>query len=325
MSVLVYVLLAVVALGAGTLAFVPQLMGSNRAGKRMRALQGDIQANRRNADAARTREDRRKQIQQSLKQQTDAIGKARKRASLQDQIYQAGMKIKASGWIRNQVIIGAAAAIGCFFLQVPMLFCPVFGLAVGYLLPKLYLGHRRKRHQNAYLDELPNAVEAIVRGVKSGLPLNDSMRLVAKEAKEPIKSEFQRVLDQQALGKSTTEAIQLLFERMPLPEVNFFVVVISVQQQAGGNLSEALGNLSRVLRNRKKMKQKIKAMSSEAKASAGIIGSLPFIVAILVTLTTPSYMVPMFSTETGLIWLGIAAVLMGLGGFMMNRMIQFDF
>ena len=97
---------------------------------------------------------------------------------------------------------------------------------------------------------------------------------------------------------------------MPLPEVNFFVVVITVQQQAGGNLSEALGNLSRVLRNRKKMKQKIKAMSSEAKASAGIIGSLPFIVAILVTLTTPGYLLPLFTTPIGMIWLGIAVVMM---------------
>jgi len=201
----------------------------------------------------------------------------------------------------------------------------IFGAAAGYLLPKFWMSRKRKSHQNAYLNELPNAVEAIVRGVKSGLPLNDSMRLVAKEAKEPIKSEFQRVLDQQQMGKSPTEAVQVLFERMPLPEVNFFVVVITVQQQAGGNLSEALGNLVRVLRNRKKMKQKIKAMSSKAKASAGIIGSLPFIVGILVTLTTPAYMVPLFSTTTGQIWLGIAAVLMSIGVFMMNRMIQFDF
>lgn len=103
------------------------------------------------------------------------------------------------------------------------------------------MSRRRKKHEAAYLDELPNAVEAIVRGVKSGLPLNDSMRLVAKEAKEPIKTEFQRVLDQQTMGKSTTEAVQILFDRMPLAEVNFFVVVITVQQQAGGNLSEALG------------------------------------------------------------------------------------
>jgi tight adherence protein B len=324
MNMLVYALLAIVGIGAATLAFVPQLMGSSRADKRMKALQGDIQANRREADASRSREDRRKQIQQTLRAQNDAIGK-KKKASLQDQIYQAGMKTKVSAWIRNQVIVGAVVALICFFLQVPLLFCPVFGIAAGYLLPKFYLGRRTRRHQNAYLDELPNAVEAIVRGVKSGLPLNDSMRLVAKEAKEPIKSEFQRVLDQQALGKSTTEAVQMLYDRMPLPEVNFFVVVITVQQQAGGNLSEALGNLSRVLRNRKKMKQKIKAMSSEAKASALIIGSLPFIVALLVTLTTPSYMLPLFTTTIGLIWLGIAFVLMSIGAFMMNRMIQFDF
>ena len=121
------------------------------------------------------------------------------------------------------------------------------------------------------------------------------------------------------------EAVAILFERMPLPEVNFFVVVITVQQQAGGNLSEALGNLSRVLRNRKKMKQKIKAMSSEAKASAGIIGSLPFLVAILVTLTTPGYLLPLIQTPIGKIWLGIAVVMMGTGIFIMNKMIQFDF
>jgi tight adherence protein B len=122
-----------------------------------------------------------------------------------------------------------------------------------------------------------------------------------------------------------TEALQVLFDRLPLPEVNFFVVVITVQQQAGGNLSEALGNLARVLRNRKKMKQKVKAMSSEAKASAGIIGSLPFIVAILVTLTTPNYLVPLFTTPIGMIWLGIAAFMLSIGVFVMNRMIQFDF
>ena len=314
-------------LGAIGMAFVPQMLGSSRADKRMKALQGDIQANRRNARCrSATRDDRRKQISQTLRVQQEALGKAKRRVPLQDQIYQAGMKIKARDWIRNLIIVGVVVTVACYFLQVPI-----------YLVP----GVRRRRRlisaaasgwagaarstQNAYLDELPNAVEAIVRGVKSGLPLNDSMRLVAKEAKEPIKSEFQRVIDQQSMGKSTTEAIQLLFDRMPLPEVNFFVVVITVQQQAGGNLSEALGNLSRVLRNRKKMKQKIKAMSSEAKASAGIIGSLPFIVAILVSLTTPSYMLPLFTTTIGQIWLGIAALMMSIGGFMMNRMIQFDF
>ena len=325
MEVLLYALLAVVGVGAAGFALVPSLLGSSRADKRIKALQGDIQANRRTADAARTRDNRRRQIQEQLKAANDAAGRSKKRVGLQDQIYQAGMKISARDWIRNQIIVGAVCAIICFLLQVPLLYALVFGVAAGYLLPKFWMGRRRKKFQNAYLDELPNAVEAIVRGVKSGLPLNDSMRLVAKEAKEPIKSEFQRVLDQQTLGKSTAEAVQVLFDRMPLPEVNFFVVVITVQQQAGGNLSEALGNLARVLRNRKKMKQKIKAMSSEAKASAGIIGSLPFIVGLLVTLTTPSYMAPMFTTTLGFIWLGVAAVLMSIGVWVMAKMVSFDF
>ncbi len=322
MTPLILAFLAIVTVAAAGFALMPAMSG--RASKRIKSLQGDVQANRREASASRTRDNRRKEIQATLRQQTQALTQKKKRVSLQDQIFQAGMKIKRTAFIRNQVIIGAGIFALCFLLQVPIWFAAVFGIAGGYLLPRMYLGFRRKRFQNAFLDELPNAVEAIVRGVKSGLPLNDSIRVVAKEVKEPVRSEFQRVLDQQSLGKSMTEAVQILFERVPLPEVNFFVVVITVQQQAGGNLSEALGNLARVLRNRKKMKQKVKAMSSEAKASAGIVGSLPFFVAALVTMTTPSYLLPLVQTQIGMIWLGIAVVLMGTGIFIMNRMIQFD-
>ena len=325
MSPLVFALLAMVAVGAAGFALVPSLMGGGRATKRIKALQGDIQANRREANADRTREARRREIQQTLRQQTAQLEKRKRRIPLQDLIYQAGLKTKRSAFIRNQILIGAGIAVVCFLLQVPILFAAVFGLASGYLLPRMFLGFRRKRFQNAYLDELPNAVEAIVRGVKSGLPLNDSMRVVAKEVKEPVRSEFQRVLDQQSVGKSMAEAVTVLFDRVPLPEVNFFIVVITVQQQAGGNLSEALGNLARVLRNRKKMKQKVKAMSSEAKASAGIVGSLPFIVSILVSMTTPGYMLPLIENPIGMFWLGVAVLLMATGIFVMNRMIQFDF
>jgi len=173
--------------------------------------------------------------------------------------------------------------------------------------------------------ELPNAVEAIVRGVKTGLPLNDSLRIVAKEVKEPVRSEFAHVIDAQAMGKSTDEAVALIYERVPLSEVNFFVVVISVQQKSGGNLSEALTNLARVLRDRKKMQGKVKAMSSEAKASAMIIGSLPFIVAALVSFVTPDYLLPLVSSTMGFIMLGVAAFMMSMGIFIMNRMIQFDY
>jgi tight adherence protein B len=324
MTPLLLALLAVVAVGAAGFALVPSLMGGGRAEKRIKALQGDIQVNRRLTNDARTRDSRRKEIQQTLRQQTEALEKKKKQIPLQLRLYQAGMKLKPAAFIRNSVIFGVLLFIAAFVMQVELLYCIVFGLAGGYLLPRMYLNRRRKKYQNAFLDELPNAVEAIVRGVKSGLPLNDSMRLVAREAKEPIKSDFQRVLDQQSMGKSIHEAVISLYDRVPLSEVNFFVVVIGVQSQSGGNLSEALGNLARVLRNRKKMKMKVKAMSSEAKASAGIIGSLPIIVAILVSLTTPTYLLPLIDTDVGKICLGVAAILMFLGGFIMNRMVQFD-
>lgn len=324
MTSLLLALLAAVAVGAAGFALVPSLLGGGRAEKRIKALQGDIQVNRRLNNDARTRDMRRKEIQQTLRQQTEALEKKKKHIPLQARLYQAGMKLKPAGFIRNSVICGVLLFVITFVMQVELLYCLIFGLAGGYLLPRMYLNRRRKKYQNAFLDELPNAVEAIVRGVKSGLPLNDSMRLVAREAKEPIKTDFQRVLDQQSMGKSIPEAVISLYERVPVSEVNFFVVVISVQNQSGGNLSEALGNLARVLRNRKKMKLKVKAMSSEAKASAGIIGSLPIIVAILVSLTTPSYLLPLIETDIGKICLGIAAILMFTGGFIMNRMVQFD-
>ncbi len=235
------------------------------------------------------------------------------------------MTISARDFIRNSVIVGLVVAVLCWVIQVPLLFALVFGVAAGYLLPRFVLKRRTRRYQDKFLDELPNAVEAIVRGVKSGLPLNDSIRIVSKEVKEPVRSEFQRVLDQQSVGKSMMEAVQVLFDRVPLPEVNFFVVVITVQQQAGGNLSEALTNLSRVLRNRKKMKAKVKAMSSEAKASAMIIGSLPFIVAGLVSVVTPGYFSPFIETEIGMLLLGVAGMMMGIGIFIMRKMLQFDF
>jgi len=325
MSPLIYILLAVIAVGAMGFAFVPALVGSNRAEKRKRALQGDIQANRRENNAVRDREARRKNVQAALKQQTDLMAKTNKRVPLQALIFQAGMKIKARDFIRNQIIIGAVVFGVLFMIQVPALYALIFGAAAGYVLPRWYLGRRRKSYQSKFLDELPNAVEAIVRGVRSGLPLNDTVRLVAKEAKEPVKSEFTRVLDQQSVGKSMGEAVLILFDRVPVPEVNFFIVVITVQQQAGGNLSEALGNLARVLRNRKAMKMKIKAMSSEAKASAGIIGSLPFVVATLVSIVSPAYLVPLYSTTTGQMWLGIAAVMLTMGVMVMRKMVSFDF
>lgn len=321
---LLIALLAMVTVGALGFALVPSLLGNDRADKRRKALQGDLRVARLENDAARTRDQRRKTVQAALRQQNEALN-SKRRLTLAQLLFQAGMTMKPAVFIRNSIIFGVGVFVALVLVQVPIYLAPVFAVAAAYLGPRFYVGQKRKKYQSKFLDELPNAVEAVVRGVKTGLPLNDSMRVVAKDAREPVKSEFGRVLDQQQIGMSMTEAVAVMLDRVPLPEVNFFVVVITVQQQSGGNLSEALGNLAKVLRNRKKMKQRIKAMSSEAKASAGIIGSLPFVVGILVSLASPAYLAPLFTTSLGHIWLGIGVVMLSAGVFVMNRMVQFEY
>jgi len=325
MSPLLLGILIVVFVGALGLAFVPSIVGSGRAQKRIKAFNRVNSASTRPSRATRERDERLRAAQKAIKGQNGAKRAKKKRVPLHMQLYQAGMTLKPAGFVRNSAILGALIFVVVFLLEVPLHFSAVFALAGGYLLPRWYLGWRRKKFQKKFLAELPNAVEAIVRGVKTGLPLNDSIRIVAKEVKEPVRSEFARVLDAQSMGQSMHEAVNLIYERVPLSEVNFFVVVISVQQRSGGNLSEALSNLARVLRDRKKMQAKVKAMSSEAKASAMIIGSLPFIVAALVSVVTPNYLLPLISTTPGNIALGVAALMMSLGIFIMNRMIQFDY
>ena len=326
MSPILLAVLAFVSVAALGVAFVPSLFGfgTDRAQQRRQAFKGDTQANRANAIAAQARDNRRKTVQDALKTQAEALEKRKKRIPLQMQLFQAGLSIKKSSYVRNCVIFGVGVFALLFVSAVPIWFAAIISVAVTYVGSSWFLGFRRKRYQAKYLDELPNAIEAIVRGIKAGMPLNDSIRIVANEVKEPVRSEFGRILEQQSIGKTISEAVMVLYDRVPLPDVNFFVVVIAVQQQSGGNLAEALSNLSMVLRNRKKMKAKVKAMSSEAKASAMIIGALPFVVGLLVSLVSPGYLSPLLETTLGHIWLAVGAFLYGLGGFIMNKMIQFD-
>ncbi len=166
-------------------------------------------------------------------------------------------------------------------------------------MPFWLLSFLKKRRESKFLNSFPDAVDIIVRGVKAGLPLLDCLKMVAIEAPEPLKTEFRTIVETQAVGMPLGEACLKLYEDMPVPEANFFGIVISIQQRAGGNLAEALGNLSRVLRDRKKMKAKIQAMSQEAKASAAIIGALPIAVMTLVYITSPKYMSLLFTDADG--------------------------
>jgi tight adherence protein B len=182
-----------------------------------------------------------------------------------------------------------------------------------------------KGRQKKFVEQFADALDVIVRGVKSGLPLNECLRVIARESPQPLGAEFQNVCDALAMGVTLEQALQRLYQRMPIQEVNFFAIVLAIQQKAGGNLSEALGNLSAVLRSRKLLREKIKALSSEAKASAMIIGALPICVMVMVYMTTPAYIMSLFTSDLGHLILLIAAGLMGAGIYIMRSMINFNF
>jgi tight adherence protein B len=197
--------------------------------------------------------------------------------------------------------------------------------AAGLGLPRWMLGFLKKRREKKFLAALPDAVDVIVRGIKAGLPLFESIKVVAADAPQPLRGEFLAIIETQAIGMPLGDACLRLYDRMPLPEVNFFGIVVSIQQKSGGNLSEALGNLSKVLRDRKKMAEKIQAMSMEAKSSAGIIGSLPPIMMFLVYVTTPQYISLLWTEPVGRIMLAGCLFWMAAGIFVMKKMINFDF
>jgi len=298
-------------------------------------LSGERKAEQRRASVARTepaaarvsrvqQRSRREQVEETLKE-LDVKAKQSKSPPLTMKIAQAGLS-----WSRNQFFMISGGLGLVAFLAVLMtsgLLVPALaaGFAAGCGMPLWLLSYLKKRREKKFLNEFPDAVDVIVRGIKAGLPLLDGLKIVAMDGQEPIKSEFKSIIETQTIGMPLGEACAKLYERMPLPEANFFGIVISIQQKAGGNLSEALGNLSRVLRDRKKMKAKIQAMSMEARASAMIIGALPIAVGTLVWVTSPNYIELLWTSDLGRMMIAGCAVWMALGVLVMKQMIDFDF
>ena len=220
---------------------------------------------------------RREQVQGTLKEIEERQKKA-KRLPLAARISQAGLTWSKRRFFLTAGAFGLVAFIAVLAAGPGLLAALGAAFAAGCGLPLWLLSFLKKRRLARFLDGFPDAVDVIVRGIKAGLPLLDSLKLIADESEEPIRGEFRAIIETQTIGMPLGEACLRLYERMPVPEANFFGIVVFIQQRAGGNLSEALGNLSRVLRDRKKMKAKIQAMSMEAKASATIIGALPLAV-----------------------------------------------
>lgn len=330
-TLLAFVLLA--ALSAAAVAYAlmfTRIENERKADRRLatvKAAETDrsvvVAARDRMAEAAK----RRKSVQDSLNEldrKQKANEKNTKKPPIKLQIRQAGLNITMRQFYLYSVLCGVVVTAMAYVAGVPLWVLPGALLAGAFGLPRWVVGFIRARRVKAFLEEFPNALDVIVRAVKSGLPLNDGVRLIASESQEPVRGEFRRIVEAQQLGLSIPEAAMRMQETMPCPEAGFFGIVIQIQTQAGGNLSEALGNLSRVLRDRKKMKAKIQALSMEAKASAVIIGALPIVVAFLVYLSSPNYIRPLFTTSTGHFLLGISAVWMSLGIFTMKKMMDFE-
>jgi tight adherence protein B len=309
------------ALAAGGVAYVflyPWLSGQAQAEKRQKALTRPT-TERRERIAFATRRD---QVVQSLKE-IEAKQKARKLVSIETRILQAGLSWSRRGFFLLSAVMGAVLAVLALVGTGSPLLAAGAAFVGGFGLPRWILVYLKKKRISQFIAELPNAVDVIVRGIRSGLPLNDCLRVIATDAREPLRSEFRAVVESQAMGMTAADALTRLYERVPVAEANFFSIVIAIQQKSGGNLSEALGNLSKVLRERRKMRDKVKAMSMEAKASAGIIGALPFLVAFLTYLSSPQYISLLWTKEAGKLALMAGGAWMVCGILVMKKMINF--
>lgn len=306
-------------------AFAGDDSASAKAAKRAQIIAkgGERQASVRAKAAANTPDARRQAILKALKDQERKQKKASLSIAARLQAAGLGDNVKMF-WIVSGVLGLFVAMIILLLGQSPLLALGA-GFAAGVGLPRWVLGFLVKGRAQKFTEAFADAVDIIVRGIKSGLPVHDCLKIIGKECPEPLAGEFRTLTENVAMGVPMDAALEKMYERMPTNELRFFSIVLAIQQKTGGNLAEALSNLSTVLRARKLMKEKIKALSAEAVASAFIIGLLPPGVVILISVTSPAYMAPMFSDPRGHLMLLASAVWMSIGIFVMRNMINFKF
>lgn len=320
-----------VALSASAIVFVfayPYFSGERQREARYR----DLTANRHRGSGSQSMIEavthRRKAVADSLKE-LEERQKETASVTLRLRLQRAGLKISPRTFWLASALCGV-----CLALLVNTMLPPsgsrhflafVAGLVGAFGVPRWVISKLTKRRQSKFTGELANAIEIIVRGVKSGLPLNECLGTIARESPEPLASEFREVVEQQRVGVSLSEALDRLATRMPLAEVRFLSIVIAIQQQAGGNLSEALANLAGVLRDRFRLRMKVKALSAEAKVSAMVLASLPPTVMFMVYGASPDYIMPLFATRSGNMMLLFGAIWMLIGVLVMRKMINFKF
>ena len=247
-----------------------------------------------------------------------------KPALLRKRLEMTGREISLAQYLAVTVGIAVVVMIGLMVKGMPILLGLFAGMFVGIGLPHFVIGRMIKRRVAKFNSNFPDAIELMVRGLRSGLPITETLGIVAGEIIGPVGAEFRAVTDKMKIGRTMEVALQETADRLGTPEFQFFVITLAIQRETGGNLAETLSNLADVLRKRAQMKLKIRAMSSESKASAYIVGSLPFIVFGLVYMMNPTYMGGFFTDQRlmvaglgGLVW-------MSIGGFIMAKMVNFE-
>ncbi|MEO0397967.1 MAG: type II secretion system F family protein [Pseudomonadota bacterium] len=316
--------LAVVCIGAVALTlFAPTQTEKSK--KRVESLDTRNNAGRATAAAANeaAQKEKRKKVAEALSRVEQQSKEAKKkRYTLQQQFDQAGLSFTPTQFYIGSVVTAVVMGVIGFVSGQKLIVTAGLVFIGGLGMPRWFVSISKKRRQKKFIAEFSNAIDVIVRGVKSGLPVNECLKIISTEAPAPVCEEFHQLTEGIRIGMSLEQALDRMQERMPLHEVRFFGIVLMIQQQTGGNLAEALGNLAGVLRGRKTMEGKIKALSAEAKASAMIIGALPFLVMGAVKVASPDYLDPLFLTKQGNFILLVAGFWFVLGIVVMRNMTQ---
>ena len=320
MGLAIIITLLVLAGGGGYFYYAE---ATNRAAKRVNAI-ATPQASGRGVKTPTDAAAKRRNVQALLKEIEKKSADAKKKLTLRQRLQQAGFPnaTPRQFWIVS-ASLGGVAALLCLLTGQSWFVTPMVVFGVGLGIPRWVLNFLKNRREKAFTAEFANAIDVIVRSVRSGLPTNEALRIVARELPDPVGGEFNALCEGLKIGVTLDQGVKKMLENMPTAEVNFFGIVMTIQQKSGGNLSEALGNLAGVLRDRKRLQGKIKAMSSEAKASAAIIGALPPGVMFIVYLTTPAYITLLFTERMGNLMLAGCVIWMSIGIAVMRKMINF--
>ena len=268
---------------------------------------------------------RKRDIQSRLRQLEDAKTKKSFAVKLRETLRQAGLRLTLRNYFLLCTALSVVAAILYKMTGYHLVGIVPVSITVGFGLPRYVLFYLTKRRVNKFTKEFANAVDIIVRGIKSGLPVSECLKIIATESPEPVAGLFLEIVESQKLGLTLEVSLERAQEQIKTPELQFFTIVLIIQGQTGGNLADTLANLSGILRDRKKMADKVKSLSSEAKSSAGIIGSLPFLMTGLLYLVNPEYLTPLFTAALGKIMIAGGLVWMTAGVFIMKQMINFEF